>query len=456
MSEAVVEPPLAALTVPKAKLPLRLILGWGVGSFAASTMYQVTTVLLLRYLVDYVGLAAVAAGALISLTKIFDAVIDPFIGVMSDRTRSRWGRRRPYIVIGGVVSALSFVALFSLPHMPPGAVRTLVVAAALMVNTAGYALLSIPHLAMPTEMTADFQERTYIMSFRVGGLSLAQLSGTVLGPYLIARYGGGAHGHAVMSVVVGGIILIGALICFAGTKGAPATVVSDPTGFTTWSRVKLAFGNRPFVSLMGCKLANLTSVAWYFAILPFLFTTVTKAGYKQLSLYFFVQGLATLGGQPFWVWLSKGIGKKRTFYVSSVGYGLAIASWFLAAAGDPAVLTVARAAVIGGLGGGALLAASSLLPDAIAHDFHRTGLRREGIFAGVYTTVEKASAAFAATLIGAGLSLGGYVQGAGGHDVQPASAVMVIRLATLAPLVFCVIAALVLTTYTLADKRGDA
>src|SRR6202042_782447 len=96
------------LGTPAARLPLSLVFGWGVGSFAAATMYTATTVLLFRYLIEYVGIAAGTAGALVSLTKLYDGAADPLIGALSDRTRTRWGRRRPYILFGGVACGVTF------------------------------------------------------------------------------------------------------------------------------------------------------------------------------------------------------------------------------------------------------------------------------------------------------------------------------------------------------------
>jgi GPH family glycoside/pentoside/hexuronide:cation symporter len=439
---------------PHTKLPLRIVLGWGIGSIATATMYQANTVLLLRYLVDYVGLAAAFAGAVIGFSKIYDAIVDPFIGILSDRTRSRWGRRRPFILFGGLVSAVSFAALFGAADIDDLTLRNAIAIVALLVNTSGYALVSIPHLSMPTEMTTDFHERTFVMSFRVGALAFAQLSGTVLGPWLILRYGGGAHGHAVMGLVLALIIVAGTVICFFATRGAPATqATAAASRHTAWEKIRLALGNKPFISLMACKFAALMSLGWYFALLPFLFTTVTKAGYGRLGFYFFFQGIAMLCSQPFWVWLSHLIGKKRGFYVATTLYGLGIATWSLALPGEPVGFTVARALFIGVMGGGTLLAATALLPDAIAHDFDRTGLRREAVFAGVYTIVEKASAAIAAALIGLALGLAGYVQATAGGE-QPESAVRAIRLIILAPVFFSIAAGAILSTYRLPDRRA--
>jgi GPH family glycoside/pentoside/hexuronide:cation symporter len=428
-----------------------MVAGWGVGCFASATMYQVTSVLLLRYLVDYVGLAAALAGALVGFSKIYDVVTDPLIGAMSDRTRSPWGRRRPFILAGGLFGALAFSGLFAVGEVHNAPLRMLAVIVGLLGVTTSYAVLSIPHLAMPGEMTSDYHERTFIMSFRVAGQGLAQLAGTVLGPWLIVRYGGGADGYSVMGVTVGVIILIGAILCFMGTQGAPATTDEATAGFTTMQKLKLAFANKPFVSLLGCKLGNMTGVTWYLAILPFLFTTVTKVGYGRLGLYFLFQGVSTLVSQPIWVWLSRQLGKKGSFRLAAALYGLGIATWGLAGPGEAVSLTIARAIWIGLAGGGTLLMASALLPDAITYDYDRTGMRREGVFAGVVTTVEKGASALAASLIGVCFSLAGYVSGVGGAH-EPPGAVAFIRLSTLAPLLFCGLGGWVLSTYHLPDK----
>ncbi len=450
MTQAVAETPITVAPDVSERLPFRLVLGWGLGCFASATVYQVTSVLLLRYLIDYVGMAAALAGAMIGFSKIYDVVTDPFIGAWSDRTRSPWGRRRPFILAGGLVSALAFSGLFATGALHSGTARDLAVLAGLIGVTTGYALLSIPHLAMPGEMTDDYHERTFVMSFRVAGQGLAQLAGTVLGPWLILRYGGGSHGYSVMGVTVGLIVLVGAALCFAGTRGARGTQ-SEPVNLTLSQKLKLAFSNRPFVSLLCCKLGNMTGVTWYLALLPFVFIVVTKAGYGRMSLYFLFQGVATLISQPIWVRLSRRIGKKRCFYLGAVLYGLGIATWGLAAEGEPVAFTIARAIWIGLAGGGTLLMASALLPDAITHDFDRTGLRREGVFAGVVTTVEKGAGALAASLIGACFSAAGYVSGVGGAH-EPPGAVMMIRVATLAPLIFCGLGALALSTYRLPDR----
>ena len=83
------------------KLPLVVAIGWGIGTFVPSIMFNITNVFLMRFMTDVLGIAAVTAGAIFAISKIYDAVTDPVMGTISDRTRTRWGRHRPYLIFGG-------------------------------------------------------------------------------------------------------------------------------------------------------------------------------------------------------------------------------------------------------------------------------------------------------------------------------------------------------------------
>ena len=168
---------------------LKIMFGWGLGTLCMSLMFQAVSLLILRYLVDYVGLAAGLAGLLIGLGKVYDAVTDPLMGAISDRTHSRFGRRRPYLLLGSLVSALSFVLLFNLAQFVDWAPSLLLgmVVVALLLNATGYTIFNVPYLAMPAEMGLGFHERTRLMSFRAAAVAIGGVSATA---------GGGAGGAA--------------------------------------------------------------------------------------------------------------------------------------------------------------------------------------------------------------------------------------------------------------------
>ncbi len=434
------------------KLSFVLSLAWGLGTVPMSAMLQATALLLLRYLVDYIGVAAAVAGLLIGAAKIYDAVIDPLIGVASDKTRSRWGRRRPYILLGTFVSAGSLYLLFSLPTHAPQPILIAVAIFALLANATGYALFVIPYIAMPAEMTTSPVARTYLMSFRIAGAGVGQIVGSVFAPLMVSWGGGGLVGHHVMGAFLAGLILALGLICFIFTKSAAATSPTTTQHYSLAQQFKLAWGNTPFVILIALKIVNLFAFALLTTITPFIFIYILRESYAQLGLFFLVRNITMMLAQPLWLEVSKRWGKKATYHIANVFYVLCIAAWLLAAPSTPFWAVMLVGALMGVPSGGILLIGEALLPDTIENDYRRTGLRREGIFAGVYTTVEKMSFALSATVVGIALSAAGYVQAPHGHQ-QPASAVLAIQLCVGLALACQIASSFILTRYEIGGSH---
>jgi GPH family glycoside/pentoside/hexuronide:cation symporter len=446
-----VSTPLASTSTSK-PLSFGLSVGWGMGTLAMSLMFQSTSVFILKYLVDFVGIAAATAGMIISLAKIYDAIVDPLIGTISDRTRTRWGRRRPYLFVGTFIAAISFVLLFHLAALDATSGLLFIVLFALLLNATGYSLFNIPYLAMPAEMTNDFHARTKLIAFRTSAVAVGGLLASSAGPAIIERFGNGVAGYSAMSLVMGSIILIAGLACFWITRAAPTTVFVSQAGGTIGEQFRTALQNRPFMLLLGVKLSHLIGLSMFMASLPFLFRNVLDLSYGALGLYFLVQNICTLITQPIWLKLTRAIGKNRAYYIAVVFYMVGLASWLLASKGEPDMLIALRAVLTGVAAGGVLLLGQSMLPDTMQYDFQRTGLRREGIFAGVYTTVEGLSFALGPAIVGVVLGAAGYISGAG--DVQqPASAQTAIFIcASLLPAIGICGAGLIMTRYRLSAE----
>ena len=439
-------------------LPFGLSVGWGMGTLAMSLMFQSTSVFLLKYIVDFVGIAAATAGTIVSLAKIYDAIVDPLIGTVSDRTQTRWGRRRPYLFVGTFVAAVSFVLLFNLAALDLANGLIFVVLFALLLNATGYSLFNIPYLAMPAEMTNDFHERTKLIAFRTSAVGVGGLLASSAGPVIIAHFGSGVAGYSAMSLVMGAIILIAGLTCFWITRNAPTATFVSQAGGSVGEQLRTAVQNKPFMLLLGVKLSHLIGLSMFMASLPFLFRNVLELSYGALGLYFLVQNVATLATQPLWLKLTRAIGKNRAYYIAVSIYFLGLASWLLAAKGEPDLLIGTRAVFTGIAAGGVLLLGQSMLPDTMQYDFQRTGLRREGIFAGVYTTIEGLSFALGPAIVGIVLGAAGYIGGSG--DVQqPQSAQSAILIcASLLPALGICGAGLIMTRYRLTaeDLRTPA
>ena len=436
-------------------LPLRTCLAWGAGTIAVAALFNSVNVLLLRYAVDYAGIGAALAGALIAGSKVYDAIIDPIIGGASDRSRSRHGRRRPYVLAGGLLMAVAALLLFNIPDFANGTLTAAFFIFALLFYATAYATYSVPYMAMPAEMTSSYHERSRLISFRVAGVAIASMLAVFVGPVLMESVGGGQAGHTALSVFLSAIIVIATLFCFYGTRDAPHHSAEGTPRLGVAEKLRLLAANRPFVILIIVKLLQLLALAVTQASLPFLFNRILKLDDAALGLYFLVFYGAMIIVQPLWVRAARLRGKRDIYIAATLIYGLIYLSWYFVTETEPLALVYLRAAALGATGGAVLLLGQSLLPDTMEWDYRQTGLRREGMLSAVYTIVEKVAFALGAAFTGLLLGQAGYIQGtAGAAEVQPDSAITAIYwLASFIPLGFLLLSIVALLFYHLTPEQ---
>jgi GPH family glycoside/pentoside/hexuronide:cation symporter len=319
--------------------------------------------------------------------------------------------------------------MFNVPAGLAAGSKTVYVLITLMIYATGYALFSVPYMAMPAEMTKSPYERSRLISFRVTAVAIASIFATFVGPVVIERAGGGQEGHRLLSFYLAALVIFSAAVCVYGTRSAPRHYDDSPSKLSQLKKFQLILSNRPFVLLLGIKLFHLMALAVTQASMPFLFRRVLGLSDSLLGMYFLLFYGAMMLVQFIWVPLSRMLGKRNLFFLITLVYGLFHVSWYFVTPGEPMVLVYGRAVFLGAAAGGMLLLGQSLLPDTMEWDFRVTGLRREGMLAAVYTVFEKLAFALGAALTGVFLGVAGYIQGAGMTAVkQPESAVQAIYL----------------------------
>jgi len=438
-------------------LPLMIRLGWGLGG-VGTTIFLFSKSLILRFMTDHLGVAAATAALLFAISKVYDAVTDPVMGVISDQTRSRWGRRRPYLLAGSILCAVTFVLLFTVPTFDSTAVVTVYMGALLILFATAYTFFNVAHLAMPVEMTRNHQERSQLFSYRAGAIGLGTILGGFLGPIIIDAYGGGREGHEVMSWFLGSLIFITMLSCFWFTRDAPFRNKQTTIKYSFSEKLKSATENRPYLYLLSAKMFVLMTSAMNSGTVAFFTSRVLQLSDRWLGLYFLCYGAALLLSQPMWLKVMGVIGKRKTYIITALIYAPISASWMLADSSEHMVFFIIRVVMIGAMTGAILLASQSMLPDVIEYDHRRTGLTREGLFAGVYTTVEKFASAVGIAITGAVLGVMGYIASTGGQQVvQPQSAITGIYLCfALFPAVLIAFSCVFIARYDLTEEKLEA
>jgi GPH family glycoside/pentoside/hexuronide:cation symporter len=402
------------------RLPVRVRSGYALGSLVTGAFNTVPGLLLLPYLTDTHGVPAFAAGLLVLLPKAWDVLFNPVAGRISDRTRGRLGPRRPYVIAGGAGLAVCFAALFAGPSTGSVTLDALYVAAVFLLCATAFAFFQVPFIAMPAEITQDTDERTRLTAWRIAVLAVAILASGAGAPALREAIGG-ADGYRMVGLVVGGLILLGAVGVFVGTARAPVAAVLPSV--SSWREVGHAVRRcRPFRLLLTVFVLQAAGTATLLAGVNYL-ARVAIGDTSVQSLLFVAFVAPALLVMPGLQWVAARCGKRVGYVLASLVFAAAMAG-VLGARVLP-IAVVIGFATLGGVGfAGMQVFPLALLPDVISAEERRTGQVRAGLFAGVWTAGETFGLALGPGLYGLVLTLGGYVSSAAGQPVaQPSGAI---------------------------------
>jgi glycoside/pentoside/hexuronide:cation symporter, GPH family len=426
-------------------------IGYSLGSLATGAFGTVPGLLLLPYLTDSLGVAAGLAGVLVLLPKAWDVLINPVVGRVSDRTVTRIGARRPYLLGGGLALAALFAAMFAGPFGTSSAAPWYVAIAFLACATA-YAVFQVPYVAMPAEMTDDYAERTRLMTWRIAVLAVAILISGAVAPAIVGIGHDAIAGHRLMGVFVGSLIAIGATGAFLGTRRAPVGRVL-PSEPSLRAQIAVATANRPFRALLVCFVVQAAGIATMLAGVKYFATHVlhdAKGGPTYLFAAFVGPALLVM---PLW---SRFTDKIRGYVYAGLLFAAgALVIGLLALVHAPAALAYAATAIVGAGYAGQQVFGLAMLPDCIAFDAARTGRRQAGVFTGLWTAGETLGLALGPGVFALLLQLGGYVSSKGDEVVaQPSAARAAIVFGfTAVPAVVVASALLLMRSYDLTPER---
>jgi Na+/melibiose symporter-like transporter len=301
------------------------------------------------------------------------------------------------------------------------------VIAVFLASTTFYSVYSVPYIAMPAELSDESNERTIIVSYRMGFALAGILLGSTLGPILVTSFGGGRRGYSAMGVVLGLFSAFAMLLTFLTSRFLRLQPRLE-ANLQLWDQAVRALRNRPFFILWVTYIVQMAAISCIFASLPYFVVYVLGDSENAVGKFLLAMFLAAIAFMPFWVWVSGRIGKRYALIASIAMYALAALALALDGRKHSVWVIAGQFVVMGIAFAGLQLMPFSMLTDAINLDVSNTGMRREGMFTGLWIAGEKAGLALGPLIAGSLFSAFGFQLAHADAAVHPSGVLLGIRM----------------------------
>jgi glycoside/pentoside/hexuronide:cation symporter, GPH family len=421
----------------ESKLNLSTKLAFGAGDMGTAITAMIGISYSSMFLTDVAGLSPSLAGSTQSLGKIWDAINDPLVGVLSDKNhpQNKWGRRYPWMIWGAVPFGFFFFVQWIVPsNFSQAGLFCYYTAASILFNTF-YTVVNLPYTALTAELTRDYDERTRLNGFRYA----FSIAGSVMAIAITLTITAMFHqDRALQALIIGAVCAIISILpiywCVWGTRKRsqymksrnPESEASISLPFLQQLRITLT--NIPFLYVIGIYLCSGLSFQLTAGIVPYFIVSWMRLPQLHVSFVFLaIQGTAMV--MLFvWSYISRRIGKKAVYMMGTIAWLIAQIGLYFLQPGEVGLLY--GLCMIAGVGvSTAYLIPASMLPDVIELDELRTGQRREGVFYSFAVFIQKICLGFAIDIMLKSLGSAGYIPPTKDIllPIQPDSVLQVIR-----------------------------
>jgi GPH family glycoside/pentoside/hexuronide:cation symporter len=397
---------------------------YGSGDLGFSLTNTILNVYFALFLTDVVGVKPAIAAIAIFIGSTWDYVNDPIIGYISDRTHSRWGRRRPFLLFGALPFALAFTLLWWKPPLESSVALAIYYSLVFALYDTAATFVYMPYFALTPELTDDYDERTGLTSTRMFFSILGSLLAFTLPLWVVNGFHPEHAGRVLMMGAIFGLVsALPLFLVFFGTRERPEFMNKEQTVGLKDS-IKMTWQNKPFI----------------FGLIMFLFNGVTMSIIQVILLYY-VKYVVLREGQsdmimatifvvamialPLWEWISRRL-NKRWAYISGIAFLAVVLLILSSLTPQTGMVFIMVLCVLAGIGVSAMhVMPWAIIPDAIEYGEWKTGERQEGMFYSLITLAQKVASSIAvpgALLI---LQASGYVANS---TTQPTSAIFGIRM----------------------------
>ena len=398
------------------KLSVGRKLGYGVADVGASLSFVAVNTWLFYFLVNSAGLEPFLAGLVFVLGRLFDAVIDPVMGVLSDKLKPTFGRKR-FIVLGAVPLGLSFALLWLSP-VGSQVAKLFTALFLFMLFSAAYTVVQVPYMALTPELAPDYNERTSLTSYRMGFGTFASMLAVALPPTLFSLLSGAATPNEAapgdwfsVGVIFGIICTVAYLVAAASVREPRRSEASAPSGGLFREAVS-TFKVYGFPSVFFLFVLVTVGLMLVNSILPFFLESNLRLSGGDQSLVLGALFGTAIFAFPLWTFVASKLGKRRALALGLVV--LASGTVALVSLATPEVLNALTFAVViyAGIGLSAVvLFPWAMLPDVVEFDELASGVRREGLMYALFTFGQKIAGSVGVFANGIVASVFGYQQG---------------------------------------------
>jgi GPH family glycoside/pentoside/hexuronide:cation symporter len=412
---------------PKTKLPLKTKLLFSTGDLSTSIPLAILMFFQLYFLTDVAGLRPDYAGWAIGASRLWDAINDPLFGLLSDRIRTRWGRRRVLLLFGAVPLGVFFMLMWIVPALDQIWLAVYYAMTFILFDTA-FTIVHVGYNSLTPEMTSDYDERSSLNGFRmifsIAGTLCAIILATVLGWSITdAR-----TLYLILGVGLGLISIIPPFVVFSITRERPAEEL--PQSLPLGQALKQTLSNRPFRMVMGLYLLSWTTASIIAAVLVYFANYYLRVSEQANYFVLTAQGSAILF-IPIIVKISRHLDKRRAFIIGSFSWVVVLLS-ISALPANQIGLAYLLAALAGFGIATAYVVPWSMVPDVVEYDEVRSGQRREGSYYAFASFFQKLATGVALWGMGQALAMTGYITPplTGPLPAQPEAAINAIRIFT--------------------------
>jgi GPH family glycoside/pentoside/hexuronide:cation symporter len=370
------------------RVPLWLKIVYGAPSFAGAAMTIPIAIHMTKFYSDVVLVPLGFLGIAIAVARALDAVSDPLVGFFSDRTRTRWGRRRPYMLLAAPVCAVFFYLLFTPPPTLSSRDAVFWFAATFILYSLAHTTYVIPHYALGPELTLDYNERSTLFGVREGFVILGTIVAALLPGVLIQKLGNERSVFFTFSVFFGTVLIVLYTLLSLVVRERPDFYQREPSPFVPG--IRRALRNRPFRILLATYVVASIPGAIPGTLMPYFNQYVVRPANPQVWLAIFLGVYFGAGFLflPAWVWAARRFGKRPTWLASFAMGTTGGAAMFFIGQGDTTALLLLLAWAGSAFGAGLFLG-PAIQADVIDYDELHTGKRREAQYAAFWSILPK-------------------------------------------------------------------